>query len=195
MKKNEPSKVVRSETLLFIPLVPSFYFILFFFPNPSPPNSQSKLNALSGSLEGRGGEWKREILNLFERVFVENEKKMLMINIFLIIRVLRKQRKDFRNLSKPSKILIQYIFLVHPYLGDFVLWRKINSLLNSFLSSFLSLKETEILICWSTPFINSVEVYHDGWINDLRSIPNRIRLYQWFLFNFLLKSFALFSFW
>jgi hypothetical protein len=129
------------------------------------------------------------------RVFVENEKKMLMINIFLIIRVLRKQRKDFRNLSKPSKILIQYIFLVHPYLGDFVLWRKINSLLNSFLSSFLSLKETEILICWSTPFINSVEVYHDGWINDLRSIPNRIRLYQWFLFNFLLKSFALFSFW
>jgi hypothetical protein len=34
MKKNEPSKVVRSETLLFIPLVP---FILFYFSFQIPP--------------------------------------------------------------------------------------------------------------------------------------------------------------
>jgi hypothetical protein len=174
--------------------ISSSFSFLFFTHKCLPSKSAIKVWLCLGVWR-EGVERKWEKSSIYLRVFVENEKKMLMINIFLIIRVLRKQRKDFRNLSKPSKILIQYIFLVHPYLGDFVLWRKINSLLNSFLSSFLSLKETEILICWSTPFINSVEVYHDGWINDLRSIPNRIRLYQWFLFNFLLKSFALFSFW
>jgi len=54
---------------------------------------------LFGSLEGRGGEGKalgggkyrgkwRNLSHSFESVFLENDKVMLMIHIFLILRIL-----------------------------------------------------------------------------------------------------------
>jgi len=78
-----------------------------------------------GDEKYRGKWW--NLSHSFERVFFsENDKIILMIYIFLILRILKQRRLNLKNSYKPSKIFLQYNFLVPPNKEGFVSWRKIN---------------------------------------------------------------------